>query len=296
MLRDELASFTWRFALFFLLEAAYLILVTVCLFHTVVLPASWEPHQTQVRGAFTVITIWWQTIALWPLSEILSNAYSSEWHQLHSKSGRLEPGETDVVSTLSSGVPDRARYALTSSSASNAFRTCFIVSGVVLLLHHVAPGAMTISIVRVPTEGLIEIGNFTSPLGEGTNEQMNSAMTIARLENIEDGHFEYSMYPPYTIVGWPADIGYLNNQTTIHYQSDAAYWSHSCSWDASTPTQWESEGVAQSVWVTTSVQPGTKIVVQNWSQLNSPDPGSVEQQQSLVTSGAAKVLPCYDNN
>lgn len=251
-------SYGLRLATFLLLELGYVALTTFCLYSTVILPSSFNEHQTEVKAVTTIITIIWQTVALFPILSILSNTFSSEWNYLYGKSGLLQPGKTDRVWTLTSGLWEQLKHALFAKTASMAFRVCFMASSTALLLHNVAPGAITVNSTSINERTSISIGKFRpGPLASFW--QADRATSIVRLEQVESSPFPYDMDPASCIVGWPSS-SYLENKDTLSYTSDSMCWSHECTWDqpvfsslANLPIS-NVEGLVSSVWNTTTYE------------------------------------------
>jgi hypothetical protein len=234
-------SYSLRLLFFTSLELSYLTLGAVCLKSPIALPTSWDNHQSLVRGGLTIITVLWQTLAILPLTNILSEAFSSEWSHVYAITGHLQPGRTDRVSVASAGELERLRHALLSEYASWAFRSGVMASLLALALSNLAPGSLTTSTLSLPVKASFAIGNFTLdgpfnfPAPDNSDSHPNEfastrAASITRLEQLESSHFQYTMDPPNCVVGWP-NTTFLQNSSQLTYSSDSACWSHSCRWE-----------------------------------------------------------------
>lgn len=252
-LRVDLFPYIWRLGVFTTLELA---LATICLVSPVILPTSFKEHQAQVKGGLTIVAVVWQTPAILPIVSIISNIFSSEWSLLYQASGRLQPGRTDRVSTMTSGLWDQVKHALFSKSANIAFRAGVIASLIAIPLHDVAPGVVAVSTSNTSLQTSISIGYLHAVTTSGSLKVLNTdpvdrATAIVRLEQMEFSVFEYSMYPNNCVVGWP-NTSYLQGSATLEYPSDGACWSHQCRWEAPTLGRGWSGTVALTAWNTTT--------------------------------------------
>lgn len=224
----DVVHYAWRVSVFVVLELGYIALAVTCLMMQVVLPSSFEARQTQVKGAATIVTTIWQTLAILPILNILANIFSSEWHRLYHKTGRLEPGSTDRVSTMTSGIWDQLKHATYSRSASVAFRAGLAASFMAIILHDLAPGAFAISAINIPVPTSTPIGSLS--VDQSNSDYASTLMDATlQIEQLQSSVLGYTMQPKNCIVGWP-DISYQENGTTLSYLSDSACWSHQCGW------------------------------------------------------------------
>ncbi|KDQ09955.1 hypothetical protein BOTBODRAFT_502421 [Botryobasidium botryosum FD-172 SS1] len=283
---SPILSLAWRFALFVLLELGYIALTTACLFTHVVLPSSFSSasHLTQAKGVLTIITIAWQTLALLPILSILDNAFSSEWFFIYRRTGQLEPGKTDLVSTIRSTFLSRLTHALTSKSATVSFRACFSASIFALLLHNLAPGALTISSdTFVPIFTPMTIDNLTSNVND-IGFPDTAASAIITIERTGSAVFEYTLYPKRCMVGFPSITDFLRNGTNMTYPSDSMCWEHQCQWEVPQLTMAPgAKNITGAVWSTTTIQPK-----QEWKLYPFLIPNT--QLDSSMSSG---ILPLF---
>jgi hypothetical protein len=226
-------------SLFLTLELGFISLAAYCTSRPLVLPSSFTPQaQTEVKGAFTILFIVWQSLALFPVRSIVTYVFSSEWTYLFAETGTLVPGRTDRVSTLISGVLDRLRHTY-DRKASWSFRTAFLTSLIFLALAAFAPGTISLVIILVPRPMTLNIGNLTMASGDvfefhhDTWNAIQRAWVMTQLEKIEGSQYGYRN-PNNWLVGWPPLGLPVNGSGAIEYPSDVVKFGFGCQWEAPT--------------------------------------------------------------
>jgi hypothetical protein len=216
-----------RLAIFLTLEISFITLAIVCLRHPIILP-DW------VKGGLTVVFILWQTLAIFPVRDVILHVFSSEWSIQLSRTGSFVPGTTDRVSTLTAGYLDRVLYTLTGS-ASWSFRIAFFASLAFLALAGLAPGTFIPGTVFVDMPLTLKIGNLTlstiDPSGSLSGVitlPMQRAALVTRLETIERSQFGYNMDKNW-IMAWPEQS--FSSPDKVEYPSDGVHFQHSCHWE-----------------------------------------------------------------
>lgn len=125
-------SFLIRLIIFLLLEFGFIALASAALWKPIILHLSFTV--TEVKGAFTAITILWHTIAIYIVKDILLNVFSAEWMEQHRLSPNLPLQELDSVSRLTTGFFDQTGH-FASKRATGPFRLGFISSFLLILLN-----------------------------------------------------------------------------------------------------------------------------------------------------------------
>jgi hypothetical protein len=224
-------SKTGALAWFLVLEAGFLGFAGVCLRPgAVLLPVSFNQHDTEVKGAFTVLFMLWQALALFLPCSAAMSIFSSEWHHIYNATATLEPGKTDKVSTLTSGSIDQFKHACLSSTSSLSFRAAFLALCAAFAIRTAAPGAISVASFQVDQAISITIGDLSVAQNTSSSAQYVMA-SIVDLEQTTNSTYGYTTSPSNCAVGWPS-LEYLQNGSSITYQSDAMCWSHKCRWEA----------------------------------------------------------------
>lgn len=246
---------------FIFLELAFITLAIVCL--QTPLSCSISSSTTLTKAVFTVLFIVWQTIAIMCAQSVVSHGFSSEWYIRFSKTEKLIPGYTDMVSTATSGLLDRFRYFF-SRGCSLSYRLSFITSLVLVVLAGLAPGSINVEDIQQFEHSTISITNFTAVGGDVDNvldTPIFRAGLIADLELRENTTFKFTT-EEHVIVGWPnIDPGQLAGD--IKFQSDALLYNRTCWWEAPSfnvsqwNTTWYAGGFAWYPW--TTPEPDTKF-------------------------------------
>jgi hypothetical protein len=223
-----------RLAVFLIFELSYIALAIVCLVKPIILPSSLTPSES--KGGLTVLFILWQTVAIFPIRDVVVHAFSGEWSIQLSRTGKLVPGTTDRVSTLTAGILDQVVHSFTGT-ASWSFRMAFAASLALMLLSGLAPGTFSPANIFADVPIQLPIGNFTltdiDPSGalDGIAVfPMERAALVTRLEQIEKSPFGYDVTTGNWIVGWPPVGLYAN--VNLEYPSDGVHFQHSCHWEA----------------------------------------------------------------
>lgn len=238
--KGRLGKDLWRFIVFVVLEAAYLGLSGRCVHRPIVLANHFNDNSENsktAKGGFTILFIIWQTLALFPVLGIIGSIFSSEWSFIQRHTHKLEPGKTDRVSVMGSGLLNQVLYFF-FERPSTAFRLAFAASILALALHDFAPGAISVALTPVTSSSTLQIGHFTingmwseqDPISSALDAS-NRASAIIRLEQVEGSPFGYSMNPSNCVVGWPKSLT-VSEGGKATYQSDSACWNYDCNWEA----------------------------------------------------------------
>ncbi len=204
-------------------------------------PVPLENFFAELKGAFIVAFTIWHILSIALLSDVIFTIFSLEWAVQADRKHILEPGQTDRVSTLASGLFDRIKYAFTKGQGVSAmFRYGLAASIVLMVLSATGPGCFTLSTTAViPKNVTIQNGNAGSIYFmklQGTSDEEMSILervaAVAQLEQLEGFTWEYTIPPNYFIT-WP----YYNNGHAIHeratmrYLSRTIYFNFKCRWE-----------------------------------------------------------------
>ena len=223
--------------LFISLEVAYMTLVTIACIQPVVLSVD---NSIKAKGVTTLVSIAWQTIALLPIRDIASSIFSSEWSHSFWRTRELIPGQTDSVSVQTAGFLVRSKHFFTSDS-SWAFRLAFPLSLLSVALAAIAPGALSVTLVFVPSVvridvgsiDITQIGGITRGGGYGEAIIQRSGL-FARVEQVEGGQYGFRIAEPGVIVGCPRLSSITVTSGNLTYPSDIVRFNHECRWTAPT--------------------------------------------------------------
>ncbi|KAF5359474.1 hypothetical protein D9756_003552 [Leucocoprinus leucothites] len=127
-----------RCATFFVLEAAYIAFSAVLLKHSLPLP-RYVTHfdASSIKSGLTTLSILWHTAAGVFASDILADSFSREW-SVNPKS------PTDRVSTITSGILDRASHLIRTKS-TRTFKFTVFVSVLLFALLRLGPSTIIVS-------------------------------------------------------------------------------------------------------------------------------------------------------
>lgn len=254
-----------QLTVFIFLELAFIALAGVCL--RTPLPCSFSSSLTLPKAIFTVVFIIWQTIAIMCAQGVVSHGFSSEWYIRFSKTGKLIPGDTDIVSTATARYLDRFRYFF-GRDCSLSYRLSFITSLILIALAGLAPGSINVEDVQRFEPSTVLITNFTAVGGDIDGILKNPIFRtslIAELELRENTTFQFRA-EEHIIAGWPnIESGQLTGD--IKFQSDVLVYDFTCRWEAPSfnisrwNTTWYAGGYAWYPWTTplpkTSFEGGT---------------------------------------
>lgn len=275
----------WQIAWFLSFEGGFMALATFCLAkHKLLLPASLLLHQSEVKSAFTILTIVWQTVALFPVLGVIVQIFSSEWSYLQRRTRALVPGKTDRVSVITSGLQDQIRHAFFTRRASRAFRAAVAASLAALALHNFAPGALSISLVSVGANVPLPVGDVVDAeqlvwncsscpenVGVETGDLLSSVLEMEQLFSVTYG---YQMNPLNCSAGLPS-YDFRQNEARMTYTTEYACWHHQCRWveDASYNLL-KDNGSMVDAWTTSSL-PGLFLLRKRprsiFEQVRSPN-------------------------
>ncbi|EKM76018.1 hypothetical protein AGABI1DRAFT_131736 [Agaricus bisporus var. burnettii JB137-S8] len=257
-----------RISGFILLELAFLFLAFTCTRQPLLIDIPLKSDE--VRGGFIVLSILWQALAIFILSDINSFSFSSEWSLQYAKTGSLIPGTTDRVSRVTSGLDDKTRYFFTRLP-SITFRLTFVISLMLTALSSLAPGSLSVSNVKVAIDIPMEVADLRLVSASQSDENDNNlsfledrAYNVVDLEQHEGSIFKYEMEHNW-MMGWP-DESSIDSVVVgnVEYPTDVVHFNYSCEWrmpdmgfdDESTTwtidgQQWELWGDPESIFLYT---------------------------------------------
>jgi hypothetical protein len=172
--------------------------------------------------------------------EIISHTFGGEWYFLYEKHGKLIPGYTDRVSTISSGFKDYLQH-FTSRSTTLAYRFSYIIFWVIVVLSRVAPGSINVNDIQYFAKTTVSITNFTATGGDIQDilgDIIDRTANIVEVEIRENTPTKFTIEQN-VIVGWP-DLDAGKPIGDIKYLSDVLMYNMSCWWEAPTfnMTRW----------------------------------------------------------
>lgn len=239
---SSIGLFVLRIVLFILLESGFLALAGVCLSRPLLLLETLSDFSfAELKGAFTVVFIIWQSLSVALVKGIVIEVFGSEWRVQASRSGTIIARETDKVSTLTAGYRDLINHFF--STATGTFRLAFIVSLLLLGLGGLAPGSLGVSTVSVERRTIISVANLTvgDPDAGGnffgpTSLVVQRAAAITRTEQVENSTFKYATQPNWIIPLPGANFTRGSNATgTVKYFTDLIHFDYSCLWKTPLP-------------------------------------------------------------
>ena len=215
--KKTVVKFRFYLFLFFLIEAGFITLASVCLARP--LPLTLGLSDSIIKDGLTVIIAVCHSLATFAGGSITIDAFSREWSV---QSEHMVPGTTDRVSTINSGLIDRTFHCV-SKHASTTFRLAFLASLLLMVLHQFAPGTISVSttIVSVPTT--VQVGTLQFPTST------TRANLIVRLEKTEFIPFGFKL-PANTLICLPPP-SYKSNGP-LEYNTDIVEFRHNCRWEA----------------------------------------------------------------
>lgn len=242
-------AFLTRIAIFIFLEAAFLLLCVICLNEQIVL--TFSVSLSNAKAGFTVISIIWQLLATFPIIDISAHCFSSEWYSQWQRSHDLVPGRTDLVSTLTTGMIERIRYAI-SPRASNRFRAALVISLLCSAIRALVPGSLSLVDglheekikIQVATVGK-NSENVTEGLDGNLADWFDSSLgrgeVVSELE--QDQVLAFGLGVPIGwMVGWPK-VALKDLAGSLRYPTDIVHFDFQCDWRG--PDFFEEEQVLQ---------------------------------------------------
>ncbi|PWN47793.1 hypothetical protein IE53DRAFT_371158 [Violaceomyces palustris] len=220
----------WKLFVYALIEASWLAFCGAVKYRTILL-ARWD--QAILKGIVTSLGVLWQLLALWPIQEVVNEAFSAEWSFVFRRRGTLVGAKVDRVSTMTSGQWDRLLHAFSPKAknfASSTFKVALVISWIAMLLSAIAPGAISIYTVQVPSNSTISIGSIRDGSNSRGINVEGRAAAIARIETVEGSLFGYHMSPGMTF-GWTNTIkGNESLSAFYEYESDIVNFNYTCQW------------------------------------------------------------------
>lgn len=237
---------------FVCLEFLFITLAISCLNSPLPISASLSLSPTLTKAGFSVVFIAWQTIATIYAGDVALHGFSSEWYFRFRETGRLTPGHTDLVSTITSGFFDRF-YHFFSHTSSSTYRLSFIAYWVLAALLGLGPGVINVADIPRFTPTKINVTNLTHASNNVGSAILRSWL-ITELELQENTSFKFATQD-HVIVGWPSiEVSKLTQD--IEFESDTLLYNMSCWWEAPTfnmsqwNTTWYAGGFAWYPWTT----------------------------------------------
>jgi hypothetical protein len=224
----------WIFQLFItlVLQFTYFSIVIMACIQPIVLPRLSPEIKADAKGLLTILTITWQTLALFPIGDIVTNVLASEWSHVHDCTQELIPGMTDHVSVRTAGFFDHAQH-LFMPMASKAFCLAFPASIAALALGVIAPGALSINTVFIPTRVDAKVGSMSlAQIQSDGFINQDRAVLATEVEQFEGGQFIAMLKDPGTFVGLPKSREVVESMGNLTYPSDVMRFDYACRWAA----------------------------------------------------------------
>ncbi|KXN80599.1 hypothetical protein AN958_09746 [Leucoagaricus sp. SymC.cos] len=113
----------------------------------------------EVKAAVTFISILWHATAILLVKDVVLHVFSAEWIQQVRVSRRIVPGETDIISRVTTGYIGRIHHFI-SPTATLQFRLGFIAVILLLAVDGLGPSAITADTLPLPRPTKIKIANL----------------------------------------------------------------------------------------------------------------------------------------
>ncbi|KAJ3562224.1 hypothetical protein NP233_g9710 [Leucocoprinus birnbaumii] len=227
-------QFVFRIGVFIAIEMGFIILASLATSNSRLLSLNLSSSisLTEAKGAFTVISVVWHSLAVFSIKEILLRIFSAEWMAQVRRSGKLIIRETDIVSRMTTGYLEQIAY-LRSGNATVSFRIGFMCTLLLLVLNGLGPSAITVNSILTQQPVKIKIANLTltENLANGGEQLLapDRANTITRLEQLENSTYSFRGQQSNLLIPWPSPDLISSNQT-IYYHSDVITYNFSCTW------------------------------------------------------------------
>ncbi|KAJ3569584.1 hypothetical protein NP233_g4956 [Leucocoprinus birnbaumii] len=232
-------------------ELAFLILAYYILLHPIPLQnttkaelkllSSFTVTLTEMKAGITAVAVVWHTIASFFVKDIIAVVCSAEFITQYRRSSALEPGKSDRVSTLTSGIMDNVVHFF-GNSASREFRLAFITTLVLMTVGPLGSGTVSIGSISRSLKKPISVAVVTLPYGAGPdalrqvyNDVIKQANAIVRLEGSGNILFGYNMSSDRgtdaVLIPWPnVDVEGIPAEGHLIYTSDIVRFHYECSW------------------------------------------------------------------
>ncbi|KAJ3573180.1 hypothetical protein NP233_g2609 [Leucocoprinus birnbaumii] len=232
---------------FILLEIIFLIFAYYTLLHPIPLQNNTRDEitlllsltvtLTEFKAGITAAAVVWHTVACFFIKDVIAAVCSAEFMTQFRRSGALEPGKSDRVSTVTSGIFDSISHFL-ENSASREFRLAFVITLVLMVVGPLGSGTVTTGSLPSNVKISISIANVTSfdhDVGPAYNDLVMKANSILRLDGSGNALFGYKMSSgdgtDSVLIPWPnMDLDGLPDQSHIVYKSDIVRFHYQCSW------------------------------------------------------------------
>ncbi|KAF5348484.1 hypothetical protein D9756_009665 [Leucocoprinus leucothites] len=230
---------------FILFESTFLIFAYYCLLHPIPLQSdprdefevlsSFNVTLTELKAGITAVSVAWHGLACLFIKDIIAVVYSAEFMIQYRRFGGLDPGVSDRVSTITSGLLDNLVH-FSRIPATGGFRLAFISMLLVMIVGPLGSGTITVGTVWTTMGKNIGVANITAEsihhqFGVGTITER--ARLITRMERLGNVTFGYDMNPRDMLIPWPnVDIEALPEHSSLVYQSDVLQIHSECAWEA----------------------------------------------------------------
>jgi hypothetical protein len=220
-----------QFLVSLVLQLTYFSIVIMACVRPIILPRLPPNHRTEAKGLATILTIAWQTLALFPIRGAITDVFASEWSHSYKRTQELIPGTTDQVSVATAGFIDRAKHLFTSK-ASRAFCLAFSASIAALALGAIAPGALSVDTVFVQTRATVDVGSISLSRSYSAFLSQDRALLAAQTEQFEGVQFRATLQDRSTVVALPRSPSLTETPGNLTYASDVVRFDYACRWAA----------------------------------------------------------------
>ncbi|KAF9450053.1 hypothetical protein P691DRAFT_726742 [Macrolepiota fuliginosa MF-IS2] len=216
------------YAAFIILEASFAVLAFYCWWSPRRLPYV-DVKPMSIKSAFQTIFNLWHNIAIALAGGICAEAFSKEW-------AAHQDSPTDTVSKVTSGMIDRIVYFF-KSRATRTYRTAFLASLILILMHITSSSTITVSSGVEFREGMpigllsdVDLSaDLAVPNVQGFVERLTRAGIVVRLEKLGGSPWGLSPEPNWLI---PLPSAIENTTGLVYYNTDLARFQHDCNWRA----------------------------------------------------------------
>jgi hypothetical protein len=230
---------------FILFESAFLIFAYYCLLHPIPLQSqplddlellsSFNVTLTEFKAGITAVSVVWHTVACVFIKDIIALICSAEFMAQYRRSGDLNPGTSDRVSTITSGLVDNVVHFF-GSPATGQFRLAFLAMLFVMALGPLGSGIITTGTTSAGMAKPITVANLTvTQLDIGAGVVQDRAGLVIRMER-ENITFGYNMSltldsdeSETVLIPWPNIT--VPEQSVLTYRSDILQFSYQCAWN-----------------------------------------------------------------
>lgn len=251
-------DFLLRIGAFSVLELGFIALASIAGWNPIILSLPSSTTLTEAKGGFTVISIVWHALAAFMVKGILLQIFSAEWMEQYRVSGDLVPGETDIVSCITSGYIEQIKH-FKSNKATFPFRVGFITSLLLVFLNALGPSTISVSSITLYRPSTTQVAVLTKTVDGNASQPWESerANLITRLEHLEGTEYGFSSVDGNILIPWPSLPD--PTQEVVTYESDVITYNFSCSWEqpaVGETTGWDFLAANRMHWFPTAFIPG----------------------------------------